>query len=107
MVTLFGNFTRQRFPARCTIEVMRTNVDIDSHGTRLSALALRRRRRCDSGGHVVIAPPSAVERVARRTSGPVSVERFDIGHFEIYLGEPFEKSAAAQVQFLRSVAVQS
>lgn len=50
-----------------------------------------------------IAPPSAVERVATRAKGRVQVERFDVGHFDIYQGETFEKSAAAQVGFLASV----
>ena len=50
-----------------------------------------------------IAPVAAVEKVALRTKGPVQVERFDIGHFEIYGGEPFEKSSNAQVEFLRSL----
>ncbi|KAJ1684284.1 hypothetical protein LUZ63_020577 [Rhynchospora breviuscula] len=48
-----------------------------------------------------VAPPAAVERVARTAGGPVRVERFDVGHFEIYLGEVFERSVAAQVEFLR------
>lgn len=50
-----------------------------------------------------IAPPSAVERVAKKAQGRVEVERFDVGHFEIYRGEVFEKSVAAQVSFLESV----
>ncbi|WP_148612785.1 alpha/beta hydrolase [Nocardioides rubriscoriae] len=50
-----------------------------------------------------IAPPSAVERVARKAAGRVEVRRFDVGHFEIYRGEVFEKSVAAQVAFLDSV----
>lgn len=50
-----------------------------------------------------IAPPSAVERVAKAASGRVEVERFDVGHFEIYRGEVFERSVAAQVTFLDSV----
>ncbi|MEJ7831907.1 MAG: alpha/beta fold hydrolase [Nocardioides sp.] len=50
-----------------------------------------------------IAPPSAVERVAKKAQGEVLVERYDIGHFEIYEGEPFERSVAAQVDFLRDV----
>lgn len=53
--------------------------------------------------HDTIAPPSAVERVARRARGPVRVERYDIGHFEIYTGEPFERSVAAQLEFLASL----
>lgn len=47
-----------------------------------------------------IAPPSAVEKVAQRAQGAVHVERMDIGHFEIYEGEAFERSVTAQVAFL-------
>lgn len=50
-----------------------------------------------------IAPPSAVERVAAKARGRVEVERFDVGHFEIYRGEVFERSVTAQVAFLASV----
>ncbi|MCW2814803.1 MAG: hypothetical protein JWN84_2258 [Nocardioides sp.] len=50
-----------------------------------------------------IAPPSAVERVAERAGGRVEVLRLDVGHFEIYEGEPFERSVTAQVAFLGSV----
>lgn len=50
-----------------------------------------------------IAPPSAVEQVALKASGPVRVERLDVAHFDIYAGEPFERSVAAQVDFLRGL----
>jgi pimeloyl-ACP methyl ester carboxylesterase len=50
-----------------------------------------------------IAPPAAVRRVAERVRGPVQVEAMDVGHFEIYAGEPFERSLAAQLAFLGSV----
>ncbi|MGA8845893.1 MAG: alpha/beta hydrolase [Nocardioides sp.] len=50
-----------------------------------------------------IAPPSAVERVATKTRGRVQVERFDVGHFDIYQGDTFERSVSAQVEFLDSV----
>jgi len=50
-----------------------------------------------------IAPVGAVENVAKRLSGPVHTERFDIGHFDIYDGEPFEKSVTGQVEFIRSL----
>lgn len=50
-----------------------------------------------------IAPVSAVRAVARKARGRVRVESFDVGHFDIYAGETFEKSTAAQVDFLRSL----
>lgn len=53
--------------------------------------------------HDTIAPPAAVERVADKARGRVEVERLDVGHFEIYAGEPFEKSVTAQLAFLESV----
>ena len=49
-----------------------------------------------------IAPVAAVEQVAERAKGPVTVHREAVGHFDIYLGEPFERSVAAQVEFLTS-----
>lgn len=54
-----------------------------------------------------IAPPSAVERVAAKARGRVEVERFDVGHFDIYVGEVFERSVTAQVAFLDSVLATS
>ena len=56
--------------------------------------------------HDTIAPPSAVEAVARKAAAAgarVEVERYDVGHFAIYEGEPFERSVSAQVEFLESV----
>lgn len=56
--------------------------------------------------HDTIAPPSAVEAVGRKASAAgtrVVVERFDVGHFDIYVGEAFERSVTAQVAFLDSV----
>jgi len=50
-----------------------------------------------------IAPASAVEEVGRRVRGPVRVERLDVGHFDLYVGEAFETSATAQVEFLGAV----
>ncbi len=47
-----------------------------------------------------IAPPSAVRAVAKKLAGRVQVETFDVGHFDIYVGETFEKSVAAQTAFL-------
>ena len=50
-----------------------------------------------------IAPPSAVEAVARKVRGRVEVQRLPFEHFEIYHGEPFERSIALQVAFLKSL----
>ncbi|MEO9323579.1 alpha/beta fold hydrolase [Nocardioides sp. C4-1] len=50
-----------------------------------------------------IAPPTAVESVARKAGGRVETLRLDVGHFAIYEGEPFATSVAAQVAFLDSV----
>lgn len=47
-----------------------------------------------------IAPVAAVEKVGQRAQGTVRIERYDVGHFDIYLGEVFEKSVSAQVDFL-------
>jgi poly(3-hydroxyalkanoate) synthetase len=53
--------------------------------------------------HDSIAPPSAMEKVAKRVRGPVRVERMDVGHFDIYVGDPFEQVVKAQTEFLRSL----
>jgi len=50
-----------------------------------------------------IAPTSGMEKVAKRVRGPVRVERLDVGHFDIYLGDPFEQTVKAQTEFLRSL----
>ena len=51
-------------------------------------------------GADAIAPPAAVRTAAARTAGPVEVLDLDCGHFDIYVGEAFATSAAAQVVFL-------
>ena len=38
-----------------------------------------------------IAPPPAMDRVAKRVRGRVEVLRLDVGHFDIYVGDPFEQ----------------
>ena len=53
--------------------------------------------------HDSIAPPSAMERVARRARGRVKVERLDVGHFDIYVGDPFEQTVEAETEFIRSI----
>ena len=49
-----------------------------------------------------VAPPAAVHEAARRAGARAEVESYDCGHFEIYVGEVFEKSVARQVEFLRT-----
>ncbi|MEP7020449.1 MAG: alpha/beta fold hydrolase [Pseudonocardiales bacterium] len=48
-----------------------------------------------------IAPPASVHEVARRLGPLAEVESFDCGHFDIYVDAVFDKSVAAQVDFLR------
>lgn len=52
-----------------------------------------------------IAPVSAVHKVARLIGAKAEVLSFDSGHFDIYVNEIFDKSVAAQVDFLRRVLV--
>ena len=53
--------------------------------------------------HDEIAPPPAMERVARRVRGRVEVVRLDVGHFDIYVDDAFEQVVEAQVDFLTSL----
>lgn len=46
-----------------------------------------------------ITPPSAALRAAARTPG-AEVRRYPIGHFEIYVGDGFQRAASDQVIFL-------
>lgn len=50
-----------------------------------------------------VAPVGAVRAVARRAGGPVETLELAAGHFDIYTGELFERSVAAQVAFLERV----
>ena len=49
-----------------------------------------------------VAPPSAVRETARRMPHAETLA-FDCNHFDIYVGEVFEKSVARQVEFLTGV----
>ena len=53
--------------------------------------------------HDEIAPPSAMERVAKRVRGRVEMLRLDVGHFDIYVGDPFEQVVSSQVDFLKTL----
>jgi hypothetical protein len=48
-----------------------------------------------------VAPPKAAQEAAWRATGRSEVRTYPIGHFDIYLGEPFERAIADQVHFLR------
>ena len=50
-----------------------------------------------------IAPVASVDEVARRLGDRAQVLRFPTGHFDIYVGEVFGTSVAAQVEFLQQV----
>ena len=44
-----------------------------------------------------VAPISAAEAAAKAANA--EVKRYPVGHFDIYLGEPFERSVSDQVEF--------
>ena len=46
-----------------------------------------------------VTPPGPAERTARRAVQGELV-RYPIGHFDIYVGEPFERAVADQLDFL-------
>jgi uncharacterized protein len=45
-------------------------------------------------------PAGAIEETARALGDRATLQRYDIGHFEIYTGDAFEKSVADQLAFL-------
>jgi pimeloyl-ACP methyl ester carboxylesterase len=50
-----------------------------------------------------VAPNQATERHIRRAANPrITARTYPCGHFDIYLGEPFERAVADQVEFLRA-----
>jgi uncharacterized protein len=48
-----------------------------------------------------VAPVKAAQDAAWRATGRAEVRTYPIGHFDIYLGEPFERAIADQLHFLR------
>jgi pimeloyl-ACP methyl ester carboxylesterase len=52
------------------------------------------------GDHDAIAPPKAAEDAAWLATGRAEVRTYPIGHFEAFLGEPFERAVADQLHFL-------
>ena len=47
-----------------------------------------------------VAPPPAAQDAAWLATGRAEVRTYPIGHFDIYVGEPFERSVADQLLFL-------
>lgn len=50
-----------------------------------------------------VAPADASEAAARRAGDRARVKRYPVGHFDVYVGAPFERSVADQVAFLVEV----
>jgi len=48
-----------------------------------------------------VAPVAPALRVAELAGGPVELDRLDVGHFDLYQGEPHERAVALMVKFLR------
>lgn len=48
-----------------------------------------------------VAPVSAAQDAAWLATGRAEVRTYPIGHFEIYVGEPFERAIADELHFLR------
>jgi pimeloyl-ACP methyl ester carboxylesterase len=49
-----------------------------------------------------VAPAEAAEAAAQRAGDRARVKHYPIGHFDIYVGENFERSVSDQVDFLKS-----
>jgi pimeloyl-ACP methyl ester carboxylesterase len=48
-----------------------------------------------------IAPPSAAEKAAWNATGRAEVRTYPLGHFDVYVGEGFERAVGDQLHFLR------
>lgn len=51
--------------------------------------------------HDSVAPPSAALEAARRAGARATLVRYPLGHFDVYVGEGFERSCSDQVAFFR------
>jgi pimeloyl-ACP methyl ester carboxylesterase len=47
-----------------------------------------------------VAPPKAAEQAAWLATGRAEVRTYPVGHFDVYRGEPFERSVADELYFL-------
>lgn len=97
---IMGPTFRNEMPARCILPIM-LNRPVTA-ASKVSAPTMLVVAAQDT-----IAPPAAVEKVGRLVRGPVTIERFDVGHFDIYVDEVFEQSVAAQVAFLETLPTPS
>ncbi|MGM0451262.1 MAG: alpha/beta hydrolase [Pseudomonadota bacterium] len=53
-------------------------------------------------GRDSVAPPEAAEKVASRAGGRAELHRYDdLGHFDIYVGEGFQRSSSDQLAFFQ------
>jgi pimeloyl-ACP methyl ester carboxylesterase len=48
-----------------------------------------------------VAPPSAAEKAAWSATGRAEVRTYPLGHFDVYVGEGFERAVGDQLHFLR------
>jgi fermentation-respiration switch protein FrsA (DUF1100 family) len=53
------------------------------------------------GDSDAIAPVKAAQETVWRATGRAELRTYPIGHFDIYVGEPFERAIADQLHFLR------
>jgi hypothetical protein len=94
MRAIAGPTWRNEFCARELLEVGLNRPVRRAHDVRCPLLIQMADR--DS-----VAPAESAQRAAWNAPGWAEVRRYPIGHFDIYLGEWFERSIADQLHFLR------
>lgn len=95
--TIMGPTFRNEMPARCILSILVNRPVTQAKRLRMPVLLV-------VAAQDTIAPPAAVEKVAATVAGPVETVRMDVGHFEIYAGEPFRRSVDRQVAFLEGLS---
>ncbi len=86
--------TNRRISARIAVDIMSYRPISSAHRLRCPTLI----QICE---HDTVASPSAAERCARRIGKLATVVRYPIGHFDIYVGDAFERSVRDQLSFFR------
>jgi len=84
---------RNEFCARAILKLGTYRPGLQAHRLRCPILI----QICEKD---IEAPASAAEEAARRAGTRAEVRRYPIEHFDIYLGEAFEKSVSDQMEFL-------